>query len=191
MTGHPGTACEPYQAYHLTCVVNELLPLFSQPEVVAILFDALRELRERYGLRLHSWVVMEEHLHLLVRAEHVRICLEYFREETTGRIVAFLEERRLERFLARLPRDAGGRPLLWQEPAELEPVGEGEMGSVMEYIHINPVKRGYVERPEQWRYSSARDYGGGKGLVVIDRWEIGGQADRGAAPQRRLPCLPS
>ncbi|HPN34387.1 MAG TPA: hypothetical protein PK843_07735 [bacterium] len=28
----------------------------------------------------------------------------------------------------------------------------------MEYIHFNPVRRGYVERPEYWKYSSARNY---------------------------------
>lgn len=162
---------DPCRAYHLTCVVNELLPLFSQPELVAIVFDSWRLLRERYGLRLYAYVVMEEHLHVLAGAERLDSCLERFRGETDRRIVAFLEQRRLERFLRRLPRDAGGRPLLWQEPAELEPVGEGAMGKVMDYIHINPVKRGYVERPEQWRYSSARDYAGQRGVVEIDPWE--------------------
>ena len=39
----------------------------------------------------------------------------------------------------------------------------------MEYAHYNPEKRGYVDRSEHWRYSSARDYAGNEGLVVIDR----------------------
>lgn len=168
MSEYSGTLDEPYPAQHLTCVVSELLPLFSQPEVVAILFDALRELRQRYGLRLYAWAVMEEHLHLLVRAEQPDVCLERFREGTNERIVAFLEQQRLERFLTRFPRQEG-RCRVWQEPAEVEPVAEGGLWATLEYIHINPVKRGYVERPEQWRYSSARDYAGGKGLVEIDR----------------------
>ncbi|MEX0721109.1 MAG: hypothetical protein WD059_10605 [Balneolaceae bacterium] len=37
----------------------------------------------------------------------------------------------------------------------------------IEYIHHNPVKRGYVDRPVHWRYSSARDYLGGDGLISI------------------------
>ena len=28
----------------------------------------------------------------------------------------------------------------------------------IDYIHLNPVKRGYVEKPEHWLYSSARNY---------------------------------
>jgi len=40
-----------------------------------------------------------------------------------------------------------------------------------DYIHDNPVKRGYVDDPVHWRYSSARDYAGQPGLVkVITDW---------------------
>ena len=37
--------------------------------------------------------------------------------------------------------------------------------------HLNPVKRGYVDTPEHWRYSSARNYAGLEGLIEIDRWD--------------------
>ncbi|WP_207896036.1 hypothetical protein [Thiobaca trueperi] len=37
------------------------------------------------------------------------------------------------------------------------------------YIHYNPVKRGDVDVPEHWRYSSARDYLGQPGLIEIDK----------------------
>jgi len=37
------------------------------------------------------------------------------------------------------------------------------------YIHNNPVKRGYIDIPQHWRYSSARDYEGIRGLVYVDR----------------------
>jgi hypothetical protein len=37
----------------------------------------------------------------------------------------------------------------------------------IEYIHANPVKRGYVDTPEHWRYSSARNYLGGIGLLDV------------------------
>jgi REP element-mobilizing transposase RayT len=162
---------DPRLPHHITCVVQELLPLFSQPELVSMVFDSWRLLREQCGLRLYAYVIMEEHLHFLARAEWLDGCLERFREETSDRILAFLEQQRLERFLKRLPRDGEGRCRLWQQPVEQETVGEGIMGKVIDYIHINPVKRGYVEAPEQWRYSSARDYAGERGLVEIDRWE--------------------
>jgi hypothetical protein len=37
------------------------------------------------------------------------------------------------------------------------------------YIHQNPVKRGYVDKAEHWRYSSARDYQGIDGLLEVER----------------------
>ena len=39
----------------------------------------------------------------------------------------------------------------------------------LDYIHYNPVEAGFVEKPEEYLYSSARDYYGGKGLVEITR----------------------
>ena len=38
----------------------------------------------------------------------------------------------------------------------------------LEYIHNNPVKEGIVEAPEDYLYSSARDYSGMKGLLEIE-----------------------
>ena len=43
------------------------------------------------------------------------------------------------------------------------------MRQKLDYIHYNPVKRGYVDVPEHWRYSSARDYLGQPGLIEIDK----------------------
>ncbi len=44
------------------------------------------------------------------------------------------------------------------------------MHEKLNYIHINPVKRGYVSLPEHWRYSSAGHYMGLSGLIDIDSW---------------------
>ncbi len=41
------------------------------------------------------------------------------------------------------------------------------MERCLEYIHQNPVKAGYVEKAAHWKYSSARDYEGEKGLLDI------------------------
>jgi REP element-mobilizing transposase RayT len=38
----------------------------------------------------------------------------------------------------------------------------------LDYIHYNPVEAGFVRDPEHWKYSSALDYAGGKGLIEID-----------------------
>lgn len=44
------------------------------------------------------------------------------------------------------------------------------MKSKIDYIHYNPVKRGYVDDAIHWRYSSARDYDGVEGLLEVERF---------------------
>jgi hypothetical protein len=46
----------------------------------------------------------------------------------------------------------------------------------LEYIHNNPVKRGYVDQPDHWRYSSARSYLGLEALLSLNGLEDGTQS---------------
>jgi putative transposase len=57
----------------------------------------------------------------------------------------------------------------WQNeyhPVELS--NNEMMDQKLDYLHDNPVKEGIVERPEDYVYSSARDYTGRKGLLEIE-----------------------
>ena len=46
---------------------------------------------------------------------------------------------------------------------------ESMMKEKIDYIHHNPVKRGYVEEAAHWRYSSAKDYMGIECLLEVER----------------------
>ena len=41
------------------------------------------------------------------------------------------------------------------------------MRQKLDYIHLNPVKRGFVDDPAHWRYSSARNYAGQEGVIPV------------------------
>jgi putative transposase len=43
------------------------------------------------------------------------------------------------------------------------------MQQKLDYIHQNPVRRGYVDLAEHWRYSSARNYEGQPGVIEVER----------------------
>ena len=48
---------------------------------------------------------------------------------------------------------------IWQEGAHPQIIRDDDtLNQKIEYIHNNPVRRGYVDAPEHWRYSSARNY---------------------------------
>ena len=56
----------------------------------------------------------------------------------------------------------------WQEGVHPQRVQDREMMcQKIEYIHNNPIRRGYIEDPEHWRYSSARNYSGGSGVLEV------------------------
>ena len=86
------------------------------------------------------------------------------------------EETRKEYLLARLrfskrAHKTNREYQFWQESSHAELVfSDAMMLEKLEYIHANPVKRGYADKPVQWCYASARNYAGEDGLVEIDRW---------------------
>jgi REP element-mobilizing transposase RayT len=59
----------------------------------------------------------------------------------------------------------------WQEGVHAELVfSEAMMREKLDYIHYNPVKRGYVNQPEHWRYSSAGQYAGIASVLEVAVW---------------------
>ena len=61
---------------------------------------------------------------------------------------------------------------VWQEGSQPKQIQDAEMmWQKLEYVHNNPVRRGYVDDPLHWRYSSARNYAGQQGLIdVVTDW---------------------
>ena len=61
---------------------------------------------------------------------------------------------------------------LWQEGSHPQAIADDEMMlQKLEYMHNNPVRRGFVDEATDWRYSSARNYAGKPGLIeVVTDW---------------------
>jgi len=63
---------------------------------------------------------------------------------------------------------------VWEEGSHPQRIEhEAVMRQKLDYLHYNPVKRGYVDLPEHWRWSSARDYLGQPGLIEVDKDWLG------------------
>ncbi|QXI26859.1 REP-associated tyrosine transposase [Pseudomonas vanderleydeniana] len=171
------TIIEPDQPHFLTCTVMEWLPLFTRPALVSLLLESWRYQQAYQGLRLHGYVVLENHLHFVAQAPELNRCLSSFKSFTARRIIDQLQQDNAQRALQRLrfSKRAHKRDRvyqLWQEGSHAELVcSERVMREKLDYIHHNPVKRGYVDLAEHWRYSSARNYAGLEGLIEIQRWD--------------------
>jgi putative transposase len=75
---------------------------------------------------------------------------------------------------------------VWQEGSHPQRIASDEMMvQKLEYMHQNPQKRGYVDEPTHWRYSSARNYAGLPGLIEVrTRWWEADAAETRQEPRR-------
>ena len=167
---------DPDKPHFMTCTVLEWLPVFTRPETVQILLDCWRYQREHAGLRLYGYVVLENHLHFIAQAQDLNKCVSSFKSYTARQIIDYLLVHHADRLLDRLSyakraHKADRDYQFWQEGVHPELIfSESMMREKLDYIHNNPVKRGYVSLPEHWRYSSASFYRGLSGLIDIDSW---------------------
>jgi len=158
--------------YFLTATIVEWLPIFYGPEACSILVDSLDFCRKHKGLKLRAYVIMENHLHLIAEAEDLSTVMQSFKSFTAKRIVEYARSpnrewlhRQFLLYKKRYKEDSTYQ--VWQEgfhPQRIQ--GEAMLTQKMRYIHENPVRRGYVDLPEHWRYSSARNYLGDTHVVL-------------------------
>ena len=170
------TITDPALPHFLTCTVVEWLPLFTRPALVEIVLDAWRYQQVHQGLQLYGYVVLENHLHFLAQSPDLVKCVAGFKSFTARSIIDHLEHANAQSTLKRLRFAKRAHKVdrvyqVWQEGTHAEAVfSEPVMRQKLDYIHHNPVKRGYVDEEAHWRYSSARDYAGGVGLIPVQRW---------------------
>jgi REP element-mobilizing transposase RayT len=163
--------------HFLTCTVVGWLPIFTRQETVQILFDSWRYLQQHNRLQIYGYVILENHLHLIASSEELSKEIGDFKSYTARRIIDHLEERNVTMLLDQLRRHKARHKAdrifqVWQEGCHPQQVTNGDiMRQKLEYIHRNPVARGYVDEPTHWRYSSARNYAGLPGLLpVVTDW---------------------
>ena len=129
---------------------------------------------ENQRLTLHSWVIMENHIHLIVSALNLSKEIHDLKSFTARRIIDFLEENHFTSLLQQFRIFKKEYKIyqqyqFWEEGSHPEMIFDMEMlTQKLEYIHYNPVRRGYVEDPSHWRYSNYINYHGGGGLLPIE-----------------------
>ncbi len=163
--------------HFMTATVNHWLPLFTRTQTVDIVLDSWRFLQREADFEIYGYVILENHLHLIASSQDIGHDMQRFKSYSARRIIDYLEQSEAKRMLEMLAmfkrvHKIESQYQVWEEgnhPQLLE--SEQMMRQKLDYIHQNPVKRGYVDVPEHWRYSSARDYAGQAGLIdVVKAW---------------------
>ena len=114
--------------------------------------DALERVRQRYRFVVAGYVVMPEHVHLLIG------------EPQKGLVSGVIHSLKLS-----VAKRRAERPFWLPRYYDFPVHNEEKRREKLRYIHRNPVVRGLVSRPEDWVWSSFRHYAtGGVGIVEIE-----------------------
>lgn len=130
-------------------------PFLSTPHSRDTFEDTLEQVRKWYGLYIRGYVVMPEHVHLLVsepERERLSTALQMLKQNVARKL--------------RLPE---GSPFWEPRYYDFNVWGEAKRVEKLRYIHRNPVRRGLVKKPEDWKWSSFLHYATGRdGAVEIE-----------------------
>ena len=121
------------------------------PLLRGVFEGALDRTQKEYGLWVGGYVVMPEHVHLLLS------------EPRDELLAAALHSLKLS-----VAKRTQRRPLWQRRYYDFNVYSDAKWIEKLNYMHWNPVKRGLVEKPEDWAWSSCRYYQTGEqGRVTI------------------------
>jgi len=167
---------EPTHPHFITCTVLHWIPIFTRVESTDIIFDSLRYLQQSDNLKIYAYVILENHLHMVVSSDDIGKTMSKFKSFTAKNLLKLLQQSNATTILDQLAfyKKAHKKETtyqLWQEGIQPKLIKDDKMMiDRINYIHNNPVKRGYIDDAKYWRYSSARDYEEIKGLIEVERF---------------------
>jgi putative transposase len=154
------------------------IDIFIRENYCSIIIDALKfYIQDR--LELFAYCIMPSHIHLIFRDKQnePEKLLGNIKRYTSNKIQEAIdnnpEESRKGWLIWMMKRAASktsnvNKRMLWQhhnKPIELW--SQEVINQKLNYIHQNPVEAGFVTETEHWKYSSANNYAGGKGMMDI------------------------
>jgi putative transposase len=157
----------PGHAHELTFSCHDRLPLLSKDRTRLWFIDALKAARERHGFSLWAYVIMPEHVHVLLLPKDesgIEPILASIKLPVSRRAMAYLrshDPQWLERLKVTRP---GGRVeyRFWEQGGgyDRNVIEPDTAWKAVDYIHHNPVRRGLARSITDWPWSSARWYKG-------------------------------
>ena len=157
-------------ARELTFSCSQRRPYFNKPYVYEWFFKALLKARQELPIHVWAYVVMPEHVHLLVWPVEREFKISRLLE-TVKTSVAKRAGNHLRRTNPALLAKTNGEFHFWQAGPGYDRNLDNDdtIWTAIDYIHMNPVRRGLCLRVEDWLWSSAGFYAGKTCPFPIDR----------------------
>ena len=159
------------QPRFLTFSCYQRLALFNNDKIKNRFVEHLSDVQQTKSFELVAWVIMPEHIHLLLTPDlpdhPVPNILETLKRGFAREVLSHWRSLQAP-ILSRIGR-ANGTMYFWQRGGgyDRNVRDEKELQEKFDYIHNNPCKRGLVESPTDWPWSSAR-YAAGKTNHILE-----------------------
>jgi len=171
---------EPGHAHELTFSCFRRYAFLKAERTCQWLADSINQARTQLKFDLWAYVFMPEHIHLVVFPKlstyDIRFILQKIKEPVGRKAIKYLTVNGAH-WLPRITVTRGNRKerRFWQAGAgyDRNVTEPRTLLSMIEYIHNNPVRRGLVSRPEEWKWSSA-EWFEGKNSLKPDLMDLGG-----------------
>ena len=157
--------------YFTTSTIVDWVDLFTRDIYRNILLDSLRYCQQNQGLRIHPWVLMPSHLHMICSAKEghelgktLRNCKAFTAMQLIDALIKHSHESRRKWILERFEKSGKASSInhrfqCWQHENHPFLLNNAiTYGQRLNYLHENPVRAGFVTAPEYWQHSSAKEY---------------------------------
>ncbi|MCD4834571.1 MAG: transposase [Bacteroidales bacterium] len=156
-------------AHYVTLQIVQWVDIFTRKLYRDIVIDSLKYCQKEKGLEVYAFVIMSNHIHLLVRSgqENLSGTLRDFKSYTSKEILKVIIEKNESRidWLLMVFKYAANKHKrnstyqVWTHENHAEEIYSNKfIEQKLDYIHNNPVRAGIVTNPEDYLYSSARNY---------------------------------
>ena len=162
--------------YFVSFAVQGWVDALTRSEYKDILIENLAYCQQNKGLGIFAWCIMSNHVHLIIKAKEgclLQDILRDFKKYTSKAIIKAISENPVEsrkEWLLKQFKTKDGFSFWRGDNKPIELWSNKVIDQKLDYIHQNPVGDGLVFRAEDYRYSSACDYAGERGM--LDVWII-------------------
>ena len=166
--------------HFVTFTTVNWIDIFTRNCYKECLIESLKYCQANKGLILYGYCFMTNHIHLIIgtKKDPMQGIIRDFKAFTSRQIKLSIKENASEsrkNWLLWMFTNAGIRNSnnrdwqLWQQSSHpIELSSNFLQDQKLEYIHQNPVKAGFVDKSEDWIWSSARNYMGEQGLIEVE-----------------------
>ena len=164
--------------FFVTTTVIKFLPVFENNDYCNILINNIKHYQEKFKFEVLAYVIMPSHFHWIVEINPecgtISDIMRDIKKFTAWQIFDTLGQGEDLVFVKEAEKIKGQDRKLWMKRFDDEVIRNEKMfWTKLIYIHNNPVEKGLAIKPEDYKYSSARNYVYGDHSILAVNTQIG------------------